>query len=104
VITPSAALSSFPYAPDHCMRALRHFYYRHRERIWGEYGFVDAFSETHDWYANWYLAIDQGPIVAMIENYRTGLLWNLFMSCPEIQGGLQGLGFKSPHLAEPLVS
>jgi hypothetical protein len=98
VITPSAALSSFPYTPDHSMAALRHFYHRLGERIWGEYGFVDAFSETHDWYATWHLAIDQGPTVAMIENYRTGLLWNLFMSCPEIQGGLQGLGFASPHL------
>ena len=66
---------------------------------WGEYGFVDAFSETHDWYASWHLAIDQGPIVVMIENWRTGLLWHLFMSCPEIQTGLRRLGFESPHLA-----
>jgi hypothetical protein len=98
VITPSAALSSFPYTPEHSMRALRHFYDRLGDRIWGEYGFVDAFSETHDWYASWHLAIDQGPIVAMIENYRTGLLWNLFMSCPEIQAGLRKLDFTSPHL------
>ena len=98
VITPSAALSSFPYTPEHSMAALRHFYYELGERIWGEYGFVDAFSETHDWYASWHLAIDQGPIVAMIENYRTGLLWNLFMSGPEIQAGLRRLDFTSPHL------
>ena len=98
VITPSAALASFPYAPEHSMAALRHFYHRLGERIWGEYGFVDAFSETHDWYAGWHLAIDQGPIVAMIENHRTGLLWNLFMSCPEIQAGLRRLNFASPHL------
>jgi hypothetical protein len=98
VITPSAALSSLPYTPEHSMAALRHFYHRLGERIWGEYGLVDAFSETHDWYASWHLAIDQGPIVAMIENYRTGLLWNLFMSCPEVQQGLQRLGFDSPHL------
>jgi hypothetical protein len=98
VITPSAALSSFPYTPEHSMAALRHFYDRLGDRIWGEYGFVDAFSETHDWYASWHLAIDQGPIVAMIENYRTGLLWNLFMSCPEIQAGLRKLDFTSPHL------
>jgi hypothetical protein len=104
VITPSAALSSFPYTPEHSMAALRHFYYRLGDRIWGEYGFVDAFSETHDWYASWYLAIDQGPIVAMIENHRTGLLWNLFMSCPEIQAGLRRLDFTSPHVAEAAIA
>ncbi len=103
VITPSAALASFPYAPEHCMRALRHFYHVLGDRLWGEYGFVDAFSETHDWYASWHLAIDQGPIVVMIENWRTGLLWHLFMSCPEIQTGLRRLGFESPHLP-PLTS
>jgi hypothetical protein len=80
------------------MRALRRFYHDLGDRIWGDYGFVDAFSETHDWYANSYLAINQGPIVAMIENYRTGLLWNLFMSCREIQNSLRKLGFQSPHL------
>jgi hypothetical protein len=104
VITPSAALSSFPYTPEHSMAALRHFYQRLGDRIWGEYGFVDAFSETHDWYASWYLAIDQGPIVAMIENHRTGLLWNLFMSCPEIQAGLRRLDFTSPHVAEAAIA
>jgi hypothetical protein len=45
-----------------------------------------------------YLAIDQGPIVVMMENYRSGLLWNLFMSCPEIKEGLKKLGFESPWL------
>ena len=104
VITPTAALASFPYAPEHCMPVLRHFYHQLGDRIWGEYGFVDAFSETHDWYASSYLAIDQGPIVVMIENFRTGLLWNLFMSCPEIQRGLRRLGFTSPPLVEPAVS
>ena len=103
VITPTAALASFPYAPEHCMRALRHFYQVLGDRLWGEYGFVDAFSETHDWYASWHLAIDQGPIVVMIENWRTGLLWNLFMSCPEIQTGLRRLGFDKIDLP-PLTS
>jgi hypothetical protein len=108
VISPTAALSSFPYTPEQSMAALRHFHHRLGDRIWGEYGFVDAFSETNDWYADRYLAIDQGPIVVMIENYRTGLLWNLFMSCPEIQAGLRKLGFESPHLgaspSSPLTS
>ena len=86
------------------MRALRHFYHELGDRIWGEYGFIDAFSETADWYAGSYLAIDQGPIVVMIENDRSGLLWKLFMSCPEIRGGLRRLGFESPHLADGVVS
>lgn len=103
VITPTGALSSFPYTPEASMRALRHFYEVLGDRIWSAYGFVDAFSETHDWYATSHLAIDQGPIVVMIENHRTGLLWNLFMSCPEIQNGLRRLGFESPHLGEPAV-
>jgi hypothetical protein len=83
VITPSAALASFPYAPEHCLRALRHFHGQPSDRIWGEYGFMDAFQHPR-WYASRYLAIDQGPIVMMIESFRSGLLRNLFTSCPEI--------------------
>ena len=86
VITPTAALSSFPYAPEQAMRALRHFYDVLGDRIWGRFGFTDAFSETHDWYAKTYLAIDQGPTVIMIENYRTGSCgscsWPIPMSGP----------------------
>jgi hypothetical protein len=95
VITPTAALSAFPYTPEYSMETLRHFYYDLGDRIWGEYGFVDSFNETENWYAKSYLAIDQGPIVVMIENHRTGLLWKLFMSSPEIQKGLAKLGFES---------
>ena len=98
VITPTAALSAFPYTPEFSMKALKHFYYDLGDKIWGQYGFVDAFDETENLYARSYLAIDQGPIVVMIENYRTGLLWKLFMSCPEIQSGLKKLGFESPWL------
>jgi hypothetical protein len=72
VITPSAALSSFPYAPEEAMRALHYFLTRPRHRIWGRFGVVDAFCESRDWYARTYLAINQGPIVIMIENFRTG--------------------------------
>jgi hypothetical protein len=85
VITPTAALSSFPYTPDESMAALKFFYYNLGEHTWGPYGFYDAFNIQEGWYANSYLAIDQGPIVVMMENYRTGLLWDLFMSAPEIQ-------------------
>ncbi|MFA6140264.1 MAG: glucoamylase family protein, partial [Hyphomicrobium sp.] len=96
VISPTAALASFPYTPQHSMRALRHFYLRLGDRIWGDYGFIDAFNETLGWYAPSRLGIDQGPIVVMIENHRSGLIWKLFMSCPEVQHGLRILGFRSP--------
>ncbi len=98
VIQPTAALSSFPYTPDYSMQVLKHFYYDLGDKIWSEYGFVDGFSETRDWYANSHLAIDQGPIVVMIENYRSGLLWKLFMQIPDVQNGLKKLGFGSPWL------
>jgi hypothetical protein len=98
VISPTAALSAFPYTPEYSMQALRHFYEDLGPKIWGRYGFVDGFSESKNWYASSYLAIDEGPIVAMIENYRSGLLWKLFMSCPEVKNGLKKLGFESPWL------
>ncbi len=95
VISPTAALSSMPYTPDQSKNAIRHFYFYPGGKIWGIYGFYDAFSEQNKWYPQRYLAIDQGPIVVMIENYRTGLLWKLFMSSPEIHNGLNILGFYS---------
>ena len=98
VISPTAALSSMPYVPEQSMQAMRHWYTNMKDSIYGPYGFYDAFSETASWYPKRYLAIDQGPIVVMMENYRSGLLWDLFMSCPEIQQGLRKLGFQSPHL------
>lgn len=97
-ITPTAALASLPYAPAEVMTVLRHFLKRHGERLWREFGFVDAFCESQDWYADTFLAIDQGPIIVMIENHRTGLLWKLFMAVPEVQAGLRRLGFSSAHL------
>ncbi len=93
VITPTAAISSIPYTPEYSLRAIRHFYYKYGDGLWGEYGFHDAFNQSENWWADSYLAIDQGPIVVMIENYRTGLLWDLFMSAPEVQQGLTKLGF-----------
>lgn len=93
VITPTAALSSYPYTPEESAKALKHFYFERGDSLWGPYGFYDAFSVDRDWYPRRYLAIDQCTIAPMIENYRTGLLWRLFMSCPEIQAGLKKLGF-----------
>ena len=98
VISPTAALSSMPYTPDQSMRAMRNWYTNLRDSTYGPFGFYDAFSIHHNWYPQKYLAIDQGPAVVMMENYRSGLLWRLFMSCPEIQAGLKKLGFTSPHL------
>lgn len=93
VISPTAALSSFPYTPEYSMEALKHFYYVLGDSIFGKYGFYDAFSVQNKWYPKRYLAIDQGPEVVMIENYRSGLLWKLFMSCPEVEKGLKKLDF-----------
>jgi len=93
VISPTAAISSFPYTPEQSMNALKYFYYNIGDKIFGELGFYDAFSEQAEWFPKRYLAIDQGPAVVMIENYRSALLWELFMSCEEIQTGLKKLGF-----------
>ena len=98
VIAPTAALSSFPYTPTESMKALKFFYYTLGDKIWKDYGFVDAFSLKEPWFANSFLAIDQGPIIVMIENYRTGLIWNLFTSCPEVKAGMKALGFTAPYL------
>lgn len=98
VIAPTAALSSFPYTPAESMKALKFFYYTLGDKIWKDYGFTDAFALKTPWFANSFLAIDQGPVIVMIENYRTGLIWNLLTSCPEIKTGMKALGFTAPYL------
>lgn len=97
-ISPTAAIASLPYAPKESMNALKFFYYTLGDKLWKDYGFIDAFNLQNLWFADSFLAIDQGPEIIMIENYRTGLLWNLFMSCPEIKTGMNNLGFSSPYL------
>ncbi len=94
VISPTAALSSFPYTPNESMKMLENLYKNHDSLI-GKYGPYDAFSFEHDWYTPRYLAIDQGPIPVMIENYRTGLLWNLFMQNQDVINGLKLLEFNN---------
>ena len=94
VISPTAALSSFPYTPKESMQMLR-FLYNQADTLVGEYGPYDAFSFQSNWYLPRYLAIDQGPIPVMIENYRSQLIWNLFMSAPEVKKGLSRLGFST---------
>ncbi|MBO9571131.1 MAG: VCBS repeat-containing protein, partial [Chitinophagaceae bacterium] len=98
VISPTAALSSFPYTPEYSMQALKYFYNYAGGSLFKQYGFADAFNESENWIANSHLAIDQGPIIVMIENYRSGLLWKLFMQNREILNGLRKLGFESPYL------
>jgi hypothetical protein len=98
VIAPTAAISSMPYTPTESMKALKFFYYVLGDKLWSDYGFRDAFTLQDTWFAGSWLAIDEGPIIGMIENYRTGLLWNLFTSCPEVKTGMLSLGFTAPYL------
>jgi hypothetical protein len=98
VISPTAAISSLPYTPVESMQALRFFYYKLGDKLWGQYGFRDAFDLSTGWFDNDFLAIDQGPEIVMIENYRSNLLWNLFTSCPEVKTGMLNLGFTAPYL------
>ena len=98
VISPTAALSSMPYTPVESMAALKFFYYKLGDKLWGEYGFYDAFKLSDPWFASSTLAIDQGPIIIMIENYRSGFVWDLLTSCPEIKTGMRNLGFTAPYL------
>lgn len=100
VISPTAALSSIVYTPEESIAVMRRLYESLGEKVWGPYGFYDAFSESEEWFPTRYLAIDQGPIAVMIENHRSGLLWRLFMSHPDIQNGLRRLGFVSPELRD----
>ena len=92
-ITPTAALSSMPYTPVKSMEVLKNLYRNYGENLWGIYGFKDAFNPQENWTATSYLAIDEGPIIVMIENFRTQLLWNKFMANPEIQPMLDAIGF-----------
>jgi hypothetical protein len=98
VITPTAAISSLPFTPKESMDALKFFYYKLGDKLWGPYGFYDAFSFKDLWFASSTLAIDQGPIVIMIENHRSKLIWNLFTKSTEIKTGMRTLGFSAPYL------
>ena len=92
-VAPTASLADFPYLSEHSEDAMEYFYYVLGDRLWGEYGFKDSFALKEQWFASSYIAIDQGPIVIMMENYRTGLLWNYFMRNEDVRRGLDKLGF-----------
>jgi len=92
-LAPTGAISSFPYTPEESMKALKNYYYNYGSFLWGEYGFKDAFNLTENWCSEIYMGLNQAPMVVMIENYRTGLIWKLFMQNEEIQKGLLKLEF-----------
>jgi hypothetical protein len=94
-IAPTGAISSFPYTPVESMKALRNYYNNYGQFLWGEYGFRDAFNLSQNWSSSLYMGLNQAPMVVMIENYRTGLIWKLFMSNPEIQAGLKKIALES---------
>ncbi len=93
-ITCTAALASFPYTPEESMKALKHFYRELGSKLWGIYGFRDGFNLTENWFEDVNMGLNQGPIVIMIENHRSGLIWRLFMSNPEIDPALGAIGFE----------
>jgi hypothetical protein len=84
-IAPTGALSSIAYTPEQSIAALKNLYYKYGKFLWGEYGFRDAFNLSQNWCSPIYMGLNQAPIVVMTENYRSGFIWNLFMSNPEIQ-------------------
>lgn len=90
-LTPTGAISSFPYTPVESMKTLKNYYYHYGRFLWGEYGFKDAFNLTDNWCSEIYMGLNQAPMTVMIENYRTGLIWKLFMQDPEIREGLKKL-------------
>ena len=88
-MTPTGALASFPYTPEESMMALKNYYRNYGRFLWGEYGFRDAFNLTEEWCSEIFMGLNQAPIVVMIENHRSGLLWKLFMANPDVQKALQ---------------
>jgi hypothetical protein len=94
IMAPAGALASFPYTPEASMAALKHFYRDDGSWLWGIYGPRDAFIEGQHWVSPIYMGLNQAPITVMIENYRTGLVWKMFMSNPEIAPMLDKTGLR----------
>ena len=92
-VAPYASLSSIPFAPEIVLPTIRSMNEKYGKKLWGKYGYFDAFNPTANWLDDDYLGIDQGPLLMMIENFRTGLVWNYVMKDPIIQKGLNRLGF-----------
>ena len=96
-IAPTGAIASFPYTPEASMATLKYFYRELGDRLWDVYGFRDAFNLEQNWFSGISMGLNQAPMVVMIENYRSGLIWKNFMANPEIQPMLRRVGF---HLAK----
>ncbi len=99
-INVMASLASMPWTPEESMAALRHYYRDLGDRVWGIYGFHDGFNESQDWFEEVYMALNQAPIMVMIENHRTGLVWKHFMANPEIEPALDAIGFVKDEAAD----
>ena len=95
-ITPTGALASFPYLPNEAMAAFKNYYFNYGKFLWGAYGFYDSFSPDENWCSNIFMGLNQAPITVMIENYRSGLLWKLFMNNDDVKNGLQKLSEEKP--------
>ena len=100
-IAPTGAISAFAYTPQPSMAALKHFYRDLGSQVWSIYGFRDAFNLQQNWYSGITMGLNQAPMVVMIENYRSGLVWKNFMANPEIRPALEHIGFR-PDREEPL--
>lgn len=92
-IAPYGPLSSLPFAPEIVLPTIRSLNDRYGARLWGKYGYYDSFNLTAGWVNDDFIGIAQGPMLIMIENFRTGLVWHYVMRDPVIRKGLQRLGF-----------
>lgn len=90
-LTPTGAIASFPYTPEESMAVLKNFYLNYGDFLWGEYGFRDSFDLNNNWCSPIFMGLNQAPMTVMIENHRTGLIWKLFMSHPDIKNGIKKL-------------
>ena len=93
-IAPYASLSSLPFAPEIVLPTIKSMNEKYGQKLWGKYGFYDSFNPTAKWFNDDFIGIDEGPMLIMIENFRTGLVWNYVMKDPIIQKGLNKLGYE----------
>lgn len=93
-IPPYSLCAAVPFVPDIAIPAMRKLLSAYGTKVWGKYGFVSAFNLDQDWFATEHIGIDEGIILLMIENYRTGFVWKKFMSNPYIQTGMKKTGFR----------
>ena len=94
-ISPTAVGASIAFAPEICLPTLKYWYDTYRSLLWGAYGFRDAFNLQKNWWSSFVIGIDQGPIVIMIENYRSGKVWRTFMKNTDVRRGLHRAGFRA---------